>query len=654
MAIDLSKLSDDDLAAVQAGDMSKVSDEGLNTISSQPAESIKAPVSAKVPLTAKDILEKSKVPGTKDEVLGTPSEANVAGVVEAIPFSSRAIAAAKTAGDVLSGGGISDLSSKYAKYKEQRDLYNKAQEEASPQEYGRGQLVGNLAGAALMPEMGGAKLLGAAGKVAPGAAEFLAGQTGGLASKLAGKAAAGALEGAPVGALYGASGSKDLTNLPETAKDVLSGSAMGSLAGAGLMAAGQAGRSALSGAKELAQGSDYLQKMGAAYGYGQKGIDLASSRGQDTAALLSKHIPNQIVNNIMDVDAVMGKNVGTAIEKAQDAGTKINIDKDLYSSTQNLFSTFMDNPSLMDLIDPKSKSVIDMIYKKGPGDLTPVEAKALKDTFYDLSSKLSGLGGEVAPIAQRQGLKLAGALDQSLKSQIPEYADAAQKFYDFRSSIPETILQPGIPVDKRTVYLGDLKNKEAELFDAAKDLFSNAQMPGAAVTSGARAGLKELGQNLQTLGRTNPEAVQGLGGSPQEVYANLRDKANQLAMIKQSMGVDPHQGLNKTILGQVVGSGQGLGLNIANKVGRAVKVAGQSGPVQLGTKLYSSSNEDLLGLAQYMKESPATKLLGDSLETALQNKTDFAKNAILFRMLQDPSYRGLLKEQGFEPEENKP
>lgn len=627
----------------------------------------------------KDELNDLFAPPSKEELAGiqgksvepssTDLEAALAGAAQGATFgfSDELGAGADVAGQVLTGKqGLTGLGAKWRELQKQREAANKALQEAHPMSYTGGELAGGLGGAILTPELGiGKALVGGAealplvgsaikaGELTPAALKALGSQAPGLGARIAGKGIAGAIEGAPIGALYGAGSSEaDLSKPAELGSDIASGAGMGSLTGAAIAGGIQAGKGSLSKAGEMVSDSDFLRKMGATYGLGKKGIDLSSTRGKDIAAVMtSKGIPNSIVNQIMAVDEQLGQKVGTALQKAQDAGVKINIDPQLEASTKQLFGTFLENPSLMDIIDPKSKKVIEMIYQKGTGDLSPLEARALKDTFYDLTGKLSGLSGDAPNIARMQGTKLAQALDQSLKSQIPEYAQAADQFKQFRTLIPETILEPGVPLDKRTAYLGSLKDKESKLLDATREMFGSAQLPGKAVTGGPRVGLTELQKNLRTLQRTVPEAVKGMGGTAEEVGQNLRNKADMMAAIKQSQGVDPHEGLKKTLIGQVVGGGEGLALNIANKLGRAAKVVGQSAPVQIGTKLFSAADDQLMGLAQKLKVGKGTDFLGNALESALQRKDETAKNAVLFRMMQDPTYRGMLKGEGYSEED---
>ena len=668
MPIDLSKLSDADLDAVQSGDMSKVSDEGLDIISAQSAEPAASKESPKDKSTDDKIEEMAGKPDEESEKMmgkeATQKEMHAAatGAIVGSTFgmSPNIGAVGDVAMDALQGKqGLSGIGKKWREYQQGRQAANKQEEEESPAAFTTGEVTGGL-GTMLIPGLGelagGGKLLEAAKGLSPAARAFLSGggAEAGLATKLAGKAAAGAIEGAPLGAAYGFGDSdKTIEGDPiGLAKDTASGAGMGSLTGAALTGTAQLGKSAIESARNLGSDSDYVQKAKQLFDVGyNKNINVTSGSGRQASSILSNEtLPNDLTNTIFKADALNGQNVGKAVQNMTDRGDKINISGDLYDSTKDLFGRLMDNPNLQDIInrDPKTKQVIDFIYKTNGGNYTPIEARELSKTLYNLGSKLDGEQGEMAASAQRQAYNLASDINDSLKAKSSDYSNAIDRFSEFRSLIPENIIEPNTPTDKRKVFLGDLSNKQNTLLKSTRTLLNQAKAPGAQAASGT---LGSLNNNLQQLKITNPDAYNAMGGD--NAFKNISDNASLAAAMNQVKGVDPHEGFWKSIIGAVTGSGEAPALNIVNKLGRAAKVTGQSAPVQLGTKLYSSSNEQLTNLAKAMQGDPATKYLGESLEKALSQKTDFMKNAVLNRILQDKSYRGMLKQLGYEPEENK-
>lgn len=586
-------------------------------------------------------------------------------------FSDELGAGADVAKDALTGN---PQAKKWREYQKLRESANMADQAAHPGAYFAGELAGGIATTPLMPELGGAKAISMLGKLSPKVAAFLAKSTpeamaikqaiqsgklapeaaelalkmapeAGSMAKIAGAGTKMAIEGAPAGGLYGLGASEnDMSNPEELAKDTASGMAMGSLGGLAIGGGIQVGKEALGAAGKAASKYDFTRKLGHAFDMGGEGVSFDTSEGKTNVAKMSKQIPHDITNQIMAADKQLGMAVGNSLVDAEHAGVRINIDPELKASADETFKMFADNPVLLATMDPKSKAIITKVSQEGLGDLSPIEARALKDTFYDLTDKLGGLSSDVATIARQRGNSLAQALDNQLKVQVPEYKKAAAQFANFRSSIPETLLQPGLPAELRTKQLGGLKDKTTELYKGASNVFGNAHMPGSSTIEGPRAAMGELSDNLQKLQKSNPEAVKALGGSAEDVAQKWHDQADKMAVLRQSQGVEPHEGLKKTIIGQVVGSGEGFAYNMANRAGKINKSIGQSAPVKTSQRVFAASNDALMGLAAHLKSTKGAEPLGEALEKALANKDDMGKNAVLFKLLQVPEYRNMLRD----------
>lgn len=588
----------------------------------------------------------------KSQVMPEMSEAKQAGLITGLTMNaSPKLGAIKdVAGDVISGNqGFDGLGSKWQQYRAAREEANRSLQESNPSDYLIGQIGGTALSTPLLPGFGAAKLISRASKLAPGAKAFLAGKTGSALANIGGRATADAIKGAPIGGVMGLAGT-EATDIPGVAKDVLSGIGMGSLTGMAIGGAAQGIKEGAKAVKNIGKDSDFIQKMKALYGMGKQGVNVSGSSGQDTTALLAaKTVPNEITNQIMKVDKLNGQEIGKTIQNAQQSGLSFNIDEGFSNARIDVGNFFAENPLLPKLVNKESYGIFSGLSNKG--NLTPVEAQELMKSLYTMADDLEGPAASdaVSLAAKKQAYELANQLNSALKEQIPGYKQAAEKFARFRQEIPETILQPGTPTDKRTVYLGDLNNKQTKLFEATRDMFEQAQLPGASVTAGGRrAGLVELGQNLESLQMTDPDIISKLGGkNAGEIYQGWKDKANLLAGLKQAQGFNPHQGFVKTLVGHIVGSGEGLALNISNKLGRASKAIGESGPVRMSDQLFSADNGKLMQLAQSLKGTTGTGRLGEALEKALQNKSDIAKKAVLFQLMQDPNYREHLRQQGF-------
>lgn len=561
-------------------------------------------------------------------------------------FSDELGAGADVAGDVLSGKGPNSLYDKYREYQKLREASNKADAERSPYSYLTGEVGGAVASGLAMPSLGAGRVAAMGGKLSPTLGKYLAGELGGGVTRILGKGANAAIDAAPMGALYGVGASEHNIEHPaELVKDAGQGMLLSSGAGAVMAAAGAGAGVVSDRLKKMfgsEGGSNILRQTGKAFDYGKQGINLGDDATLASLAGKSVDESEALTNRIFQADEMLGQKVGQAIDTAQQSGVRINVDPAIQESSFKIANIFMSNPALAETVDPKSLKLIRTIATREMGDLTPTEAKALRDYLYDLSENLAGFNSDAAAVAKGFGNNLAGSLDNALKSQIPEYAEAATRFKDFRAKVPETLISKASPEKYNKAYLGNLKNKELSVQEAAEDVLSKAALPGDAVNRQRRT-LYKLGENLEGLEKTNPEAIQAMGGSAKDIIGGLKSKADELAMLRHAQGYEPNegsQGLVKRTIAGIGGTGRGLTMTVANKAG----LAAQSAPVKMGTKLFSIPNEGLLMLAQKLKN--VNPHLGTALENSLNSKSEVAKNAVLFKLMQDPSYRQLLRDEG--------
>lgn len=583
------------------------------------------------------------------------AEAGLAGAAQGATFgfSDELGAGLDVAGQVVSGKqGLDGLSAKWRELQKTREAANKALEEESPWAYGVGELTGGLASAVATPGLTAAKVATGGGKLlGVGAETLLAGKTGSKLANITGKGLNLGVQGLLPGAAYGLGSSEaDISKPLELAQDTASGATMGLIGGAALGASGQVGKETLNVGKEIVKDSDFLRQVGSAYDYGKKGLNLGSSKTQDKISLIPGQRAEDLVNKIFQVDEMLGQKVGSSLENAQLNGVKVNVDPELQSAFQNITTTlFIDNPTLGQILDPKSTKLLKTIGQQELGDLSPVEARALKDELFNLSDKLAGYNSDQANFAKNTAKNIAISLDKNLKASIPEYQQAAKEFEQFRRLVPESIISKGTPSQFNQTYVGSLKNPELKLYDASKELLKKAKLPGEAAAPD-RASFEILRRNLEELQRLNPKAAQALGGGADKINAKLGKQADELAMVRQAMGFDPQEGPKGVVTGAVSGlisTGRGIPITAANKTG----LIAQSKPVKTIQKVFNATDDQLMQLAGKLKGSPATEIMGNSLEVALQNKNDTVKKAVLFKLMQIPEYREMLSDKGDESNE---
>jgi hypothetical protein len=612
-------------------------------------------------------------------------------------FSDEIGAGVDVLGDVLKGApSQKSLADKYREYQKLRESANKQLADESPWAYTGGELAGGVASSLVMPTMGAARIAGTAGRVSPKLAKFLAGQSESALGRIAGKGANLGIQGAPVGGLYGAGASEaDLSRPTELASDIASGVGMGSIIGLALGATAQSSKEMFRKAGSIASDRPYLRQVKASYDMGEEGINLASGKMQGELSLLPNEKAQGFVSKIMATDKEIGKKVGAAIDDAQAKGILINIDPEVQSVGEKIYKTiFVENPTLGEFVEPRTAKLLKLIASRDKGDITPIEARALKDQLYKLTDNLAGFNSDTANFARRMGLDLAKEVDVAMKNSIPEYQIAAREFEAFRRLVPETIMSKATPSEYGQVYMGDLKNPGLKLFQTTRDLLKKAQLPGESAST-EKATFEQLKRNLMELQQTNPDALKTLGGSAEEIIEALKKESDQLAAVRISTGIDPQAGIGEAGKGGISGlstTGRGLLVSGANLAGRisgsipkvqdinkkfidlgiktgetgytglakgmqyipGLEKAGKSlerSTANLSRSLYKINDEGLQSLAERLKSKESTALLGSALENALINKNNAGKNAVLFKLMQNPEYRNLLREEGLSEEE---
>ena len=617
-------------------------------------------------------------------------EAGLTGFVQNITFGgSDELGAVKdVALDVIKGktgptltstitGEDTSLSGKFRKYQKERELANKKLQESHPGAYLAGELAGTIATTPLMPTLGGAKLVGLAGRIGPKTAAFLASkspqameiaaalksgaltaeaaelalksapQVGSLA-KIAGWGTKSALEAAPAGALYGWLASEaDISKPKELAKDIASSAGVASLAGAGLSMAGGTLSEGFKAGSQRMDKTDYGRQLKKAYEYGVKHLSLGDSEVKDKLSEIPRVRSENLLDRVEDVRNELGKAVGRSIDSAQQSGVKIKLDDTFFDEIDKFSTLFDNNPQLESLIGPKATKFIKRV-PTTETTLTPLDAVGLRDSLGESIQFLKGSPNPVDKRALTVAIDLQNNINQTIKNNIPEYAEKAKYFEEFHRLIPETILSKGWSPQTTGIYYGSLKNSDQKFVEAARTMLSLGQMSGTEADR-ARSTLNQIRKNLLHLDETQPETVKKFsrGLSGKDFGSKLRGQADELAMLHAARGLTPndppdlwrqgYEAISKLATGSKAPT-----LGAAHTLGKAV-----SGDMsKLTQRVYRASNDKLLQTAGFLKSSKVKPfaVYGDKLEQAILNKSESSKNAILNIMLQQPELRNLIKD----------
>lgn len=614
--------------------------------------------------------------GAQEFVASAPALGTGAAQGSTFGFSDELGATADVAGDVLSGKGVplfnpegDSLGGKWREYQKARELANKQIQAESPNAYLAGEFGGAIASAGLAPSVGavkgagwigkgiqapfnaGTKLAESVGSLSPEVATFLAGKAPSAMGKIAGAGTKMAIEGLPAGALYGAGASEhDLSSSPsELAMDTVNSGLMGSATGLAIGAGAKAAPMLVDAGKRGLNSVDFFRKLGVASDFADEGVEFSTSAGKDKIQKLLQQYPDEMQEQMLGARTQLGEQVRGTLDAAEKAGVRINVNPTLNQNFIDVMNTFGNNQVLGSVMDPKSKAALLRVAQGGVGDISPIEAKALRESVKDAIKKLQGMPSEIAYIGRSKLIELDNALTEQMKKQIPGYADEAKKFFEYNKGVPEAMLEPGIPEHLRSKTLSGVKEKGKTLFKAADDVLGSAYRPGDAALP-ARGTLNEMIVNLGETEKAAPEVMKNFGMkgpsaplSAEEIGAKWKNQADRMAVLRQSQGTSPHEGAVKIAKGSVLGSGEGMAYGITNRGKTLYNATSQSWPVQAAKKAFAYTDDSLMGLANHLKSLEASKPLGEALEKALQNKDVAAKNAALFKLLQIPEYRQLLQ-----------
>lgn len=627
-------------------------------------------------------------------VIGEALQGGAEGFIESAPamltgglqgatmgFSDEIGAGGDVALDALMGRGL-DVN-KWRDYQKQREADNLKLKEESPWAYMGGEIAGGLATVPLMPAMGGAKLVGMAGKLSPKLAALMAKSTPeamaikealqagkltpeaaelaiqaapklGAGGKIVGSAAKQAIEGAPVGAIYGVGASEhNMSDPMALAKDAASSAAMGSVAGLAIGGGAQALSSGVEALGRVGKSSDFFRKMGVASDFGGEGTIFSTREGKDQVAKLLEQYPEEVTQELLEGRKLLGERLGNSLnpEFNPSANKLINVDTILEKNADNVLKMVLDNPTLMNDLDGGSKKLLErMMYMKNLGDLPPAQVKSLIDGFKNLKQKLNNLRTESSESAKYEANQLIKQLDNVLQTEVPEYKREVLNFIQYSKGITDVLLDPETAARFRTKTLKNVKDPAKSLYHSTADVLGEAQLPGKAALS-KRKGLNEVVENLKGIEESSPEVMAKLGGTSEQVGKRYLDLADKMAVLGQAQGTSPHEGFKEVVKGSLLGSGEGYAYGLANRYGAMKKAIGQSAPVQQGVKLFRAGDEQLMGIAQQMKNNKAFSLYGEGLEKALLNKDEAAKNAALFKMMQSKDMREFLRSEGYDSNE---
>ena len=499
--------------------------------------------------------------------------------------------------DVASGlSSPSDLIDLYKQYEAQNRNENKQAAINSPKASFAGNLVGGAVPAVLT-----------AGMINP-------------AETYAGAALQGAGLGAGYGALAGAGESEGslLDNPTLLAKDIGKGALGGAITGGVLSPVLHGVGDALGALKN--------SKLGTAFGEGLEGNLYLSKAGTGAIRSDIEEQSGDLASKILGAANSIGEDLQNSVNGATAQGVTIPIGEDQLGAINSLFDLYRDNNFLID--NKKVNDLFGKIFRKE--DLTPDEAYTLKQF---IKSSLGKLYRSTDP-GQLQAAEIAknfmGDLNDKIAQYVPGFQENSDRYHNFLNMIPETIADD----DK---FLSTAKDKESKISNDLNWLITRGGSEGRTGID-AKAIKFNLDKNvdmlesqemLKKLFDPNYESVfDKMGMTAKDFKDQISTLTQRQSTLQATQGFSTPVGFNPNKVPANVA------YNASNIAGRAMKK-----PVEIAKSVYEASDTALRGIADHLSQVMPDNYLSSSLINALDNRSDAAKNAVLFAMMQNPKVR---------------
>lgn len=462
-----------------------------------------------------------------------------------------------------------------------------------------------------------------------------------------------AAQAAPVMALESVAGSENQLVGPdaqpmEVGKDVLDNLLFGGTAILGMQGvtdvAAPAVKKGIANVTEkiddAAQDNPFYRKVKRAFELGEEGVNPTAERQKQQLLMKQTEQTKGLLNDIMSADKKLGREVGASLEKATQAGQVINIDAPIGNAIKALDYSYQNLQDMQNV--SRGREIFNKIADKLGGDVSPSEAKALLDDMDAFIGKFQASNNRTT--AENNILETLvqsrRALSNTMKDQIEGYRTAAQRFENFRTLVPETILSADRPVDVTNVFMGNLRNVDQKLFDKLNLLATESTAEG----SSAEKIIKAMGNLKKGMQQFEVEdAARGMQSPLKETSEQFSKKiqsyADEAQMLRDMQTVKSPSVSGSNLIGAAAQLGKGGVLAGANVAGRVSK------PVaNLSKKVYNMPAEKLSQYAQVMENTPGLQMYGKALRQGLENGDTAKKNAALFSIMQNPSARIIFNE----------
>jgi molecular chaperone GrpE (heat shock protein) len=587
----------------------------------------------------------------------------------AIPASAALQASGEKINDLLGqpmGASGDQNLSLIEKYKKYQDLLKQGLEEGH-QRHPKSNTVAEIAGGLAS----GGAILGGLGGAAEGTPGILSlAQNGqklealkqlGLISAKSG-AIGGALNGVSAG-LQSSGGLDTEEGRNQLMNDISSGATSGletgAVLGPGIKLTGEAITPAIEGISNYAKKIPFARQNGVMWDYGQKGINPKSetellNTGPTSITKLDNQRATALTQEIQAAHSRLGKAVGDSLINADKTFTEqnkfINIDPDTRQALQQIQDLATKYPEIVQ--NPRAQQIYEKISSANP-DVLPSEAKTLLDymdsyidKFSAATNKTPSDKGILSSLNQTRR-----AFSNTLKQQVPEYGVAADRFNQFNTLVPETLL-----AGSRSPQVTDLpygKPSDQELFDKLKPIIQGTTRQGSENQPIRENFTQFIGGAKDFEAQDAARLANGQVSQPafdrpvSDIEKQIKQWSDD-AVARNSMdALEPRTsglGVLKQAATGLGSTGRSMVLSGTNFVSRQVKnisdIASSKNPVAtLSRNIYNAPTDAVQTFARTLQDSPGLEKYGNNLSEALQSTDADRRNQVLFTIMQNPAAR---------------
>jgi hypothetical protein len=516
---------------------------------------------------------------------------------------------------------------KYRTYQQASEKALDEAEERSPISNTIGQIAGGVTGGSVLGAAMGV------GKAASGAQTLsqIAKQSGkGKAGlELLARAGKGYVKASPAIALESALTSKeqligDDANPMGVAADVAGGLAFGAPAMLGItglsdVVAPAIGKRSAAVSKKISDAfasEDHprLRQMAKAYTeYGQNIGIHPRSHGADISGPKFAQRDQKAVGSVMgtldEADSKLGQQVGDSLNQATERGAIIDVSPDIQAAADRVSQLAETIPQLGN--SRRSAAAYEKILA-GEAQLNPLELKTLIDDI-DASIGVFKASTNITPqdaSTMSELMRFRSSISGTLKKNVPEYRQAAERFENFRQVL-EQLISGDKPADVTNKFYGKVRDADSKVFNSLDRLVKNVQRDDAASQPSRTAFVNFMdaleGFEAKEASRlaANPK-LQQVAPSSSQLRKTILDASDDSVLRGSSRATTQGRALVPDIKEAIIGKAPTSGAYFAGKISKKVEPV-IAKTAAIGKAIYNAPAQTLSNLAVKL-EIPLRKM----------------------------------------------